>query len=407
MGENMFKKGIGRRDFMKSSLAGVGSFFLLPGNANALSLQAQEGKSGEKKIIHRTLGKTGIKLPPINMGVMNSDNPNLVRAALSGGMVMLDTAQTYQRGTNETMLGEILKGRPRDSFVLATKSRLPHDQKTGIYLSEATEEAYTKKIDTSLKSLGLDYVDIYYHHNVWVRESALYEPIMNALMKAKKAGKTRFVGITTHRNEPEVIQAAIDSKFYDVVLTTYHFKQKHYPEIRSGMARAAEAGLGVVVMKAMGGRQLQEDSKEPIDAAAAMKWVLQDPNAHTIIAGFTTFDQMNLDLSVMENPALTKPEKAHLQRGALMAGLYCQGCGQCLNQCSQNLPIPELMRAYMYVYGYRNLVEAQDLVVSLDLPLNVCGECSTCPITCLNGFKVRDRVRNIVRLREVPSEFIG
>ncbi len=402
----MSQNGIGRREFMKSSLAGFGSFFLLPSNSSNPGLRADAGKPGEKEIVYRTLGKTGIKLPPINMGVMNSDNPNLVRAALNGGMVMLDTAQTYQRGTNEAMIGEVLKGRPRDSYVIATKARLPNDQRTGLYPSEATEEAFAKKIDTSLKNLRLDHVDIYYHHNVWVRESALYEPILNALIKAKKAGKTRFIGITTHRNEPEVIHAAVDSKIYDVVLTVYNFKQKHYPEVRSAMARATEAGLGIVVMKAMGGRQLQEGSNDPIDPKAAMKWVLQDPNAHTIIAGFTTFDQMNLDLSVMKNPSLTKPEKAHLERGARMAGLYCQGCGQCSARCFQHLPIPDLMRAYMYVYGYRNVGAAQDLVVSLDLPLNVCADCSTCPIICLNGFNVRDRIRNVVRLREVPSEFI-
>src|SRR5512139_3081797 len=93
---------IGRRDFMKSSLAGFGSFFFLPAKEPELRNRTEEQKAGEKKIAYRTLGKTGIKLPPINMGVMNSDNPNLVRAALSGAMVMLDTAQTYQRGTNET-----------------------------------------------------------------------------------------------------------------------------------------------------------------------------------------------------------------------------------------------------------------------------------------------------------------
>ncbi len=383
----MPKNEMGRRDFMKSSLTGVGSFFFLPAKEPETRLRAGAEKPGDKSIVYRTLGKTGIKLPPINMGVMNSDNPNLVRAALSGGMVMLDTAQTYQRGTNETMLGEVLKGRPRDSFVLATKSRLPNDQKTGLYLPEATEEAYAKKIDTSLKNLGLDHVDIYYHHNVWARESALYEPILNALLKAKKAGKTRFIGITTHRNEPEIIDAAVESKAYDVVLTTYNFKQKHYPEIRSAMGRAAEAGLGVVVMKALGGRHFQEGSKEAIDPKAALKWALQDPNTHTIIAGFTTFDQMNLDLAVMEDPVLTKPEKAHLQRGAMMAGLYCQGCGQCLNRCVQALPIPELMRAYMYVYGYRNLVEAQDLVASLNLPLKVCEDCHSCAVSCAVGFQ--------------------
>jgi predicted aldo/keto reductase-like oxidoreductase len=173
------------------------------------------------------------------------------------------------------------------------------------------------------------------------------------------------------------------------------------------MAKAAEAGLGVVVMKALGGKQLQEGSKEPIDPKAALKWALQDPNTHTIIAGFTTFDQMNLDLAVMEDPVLTKPEKAHLRRGALTAGLFCQGCGRCLNRCAQALPIPDLMRAYMYVYGYRNLVEAQDLLASLRLPSKVCEDCDSCTVSCAVGFRVRERIRNVVRLRDVPAEFIA
>jgi len=160
-------------------------------------------------------------------------------------------------------------------------------------------------------------------------------------------------------------------------------------------------------MKALGGRQLQEGAKEPIDPKAALKWALQDPNTHTLIAGFTTFDQMNLDLAVMEDPVLTKPEKVHLRRGALMAGLYCQGCGQCLGRCVQALPIPDLMRAYMYVYGYRNLIEAQDLVSSVKLPARVCEDCDSCAVSCAMGFQVRERIRNVVRLREVPAEFIA
>jgi predicted aldo/keto reductase-like oxidoreductase len=396
-----------RRDFLKSSVAGFSSFFFLSANENKPGKIIEEKKPAGEKFLYRTLGKTGFKLPAVNMGVMNSDNPNLVRAALNGGMILLDTAQTYQRGTNEAMIGEVLQGRPRDSYVIATKARLPVNPTTGIYPKEASEEAFQKKIDTSLKSLGLDYVDIYYHHNVWVRESALYEPIMRALEKAKKAGKTRFVGITTHKNEPEVIRAAMDSKFYDVVLTTYNFKQKHYVEVRDAMAEASRAGLGVVAMKTMGGRQLQENAQQPIDPASALKWVLQDPNVHTIIAGFTTFDQMNVDLSVMKGHALTRSEKAHLQWAASQVGLYCQGCGQCLNQCVQQLPIPDLMRAYMYTYGYRNLREAQDLILSLNLPVQVCTDCDQCPVVCPNGFDISQRVRNLVRLREVPADFIG
>jgi predicted aldo/keto reductase-like oxidoreductase len=110
-----------------------------------------------------------------------------------------------------------------------------------------------------------------------------------------------------------------------------------------------------------------------IDAPAALKWALQDPNVHTIIAGFTTFDQLETDLKVLRDLSLSKSEKENLRRAALQTGLYCQGCGKCLGQCVKQLPIPDLMRAYMYLYGYRNLVEAQDLISSLNLPAGLCG----------------------------------
>jgi uncharacterized protein len=398
-------QGMSRRGFLKSSVAGMGGFFFIsPNEPKRYDFLAQKGQ--EKKIIYRTLGKTGIRVPAVNMGVMNSDNPNLVRAALDSGVVFLDTAQVYQRGTNEAMIGEVLKGRPRESFVIATKARLPNNQNTGLYNpAEATEEAYTKKIEVSLKSLGLETIDIYYHHNVWARESVVYEPIMNALAKAKKAGKIRFTGITTHRNEPEIIRAVTESKFYDVILTAYHFKQNHREEVKQAIAAAAKAGIAIVDMKPLGGKQLQD--KETVDAVAALKWVLQDPHVDTIVPGFTTFDQMEQDLSVMKDPTLTMREKASLERALAMSGLYCQGCETCLASCYQKLPIPDLMRAYMYVYGYRNLSEAQDVLLSLNLPANMCGDCSECPVVCANGFRVSERVRNIARLREVPPEFIA
>jgi predicted aldo/keto reductase-like oxidoreductase len=401
----MRNKLMDRRDFVKSTLAGLGGLFFLPKIDRKWGLRIVEAKGKEKKIVYRTLGKTGIKAPVISMGVMNTDNPNLVRVALDSGMVMLDTAQTYQRGQNEGMIGEVIKGRPRDSYVIATKARLPNNQTTGLYTEEATEEAFLKKVDSSLKNLGLDYVDIYYHHNVWKRESALYEPILKALEKVKKAGKARFVGITTHMNEPEVIQAAIDSKFYDVILTAYNFQQKHYTEVRNAIARAAQAGIGIVGMKAIrGGSRQNPTLKNP---AAALKWVLQDPNVGTIVPGFTTFEEMNIDLAVAENPLLTDPEKKDLEKVASVSGLYCQGCRQCLGQCPEHLPIPDLMRAYMYAHGYGNLTHAQDLVLSLNLPTRVCEDCSQCQVRCSIGFNVSRKIRDVVRLREVPAQFIG
>ncbi|MCE5265182.1 MAG: aldo/keto reductase [Deltaproteobacteria bacterium] len=402
----MADRGMDRRDFMKSTAAGLGGFFFLANEAKA-GEPTPAKTAGKPRIIYRTLGRTGFRLPAINMGVMNSSNPNLVRAALNSGMVLLDTAAGYQRGTNEQMIGEVLKERPRDSYVIESKAHPPEDRTTGLYTKEATEEDYLKRIDDSLRKLKLDYIDIFHHHGASRRESVLYEPVMKALEKAKKAGKIRFIGISTHKNEPEVIHAAVDSKFYEVILTPYNFKQQHYAEIREGIARAAATGMGVIAMKAIGGVHLQERAEQPVEPVPALKWVLQDPNVHTIIAGFTTFDQMNLDLSVMDDPKLTQAEKTHLQWAAAQTGLYCQGCRICLNQCRRKLPIPELMRAYMYTYGYRNLSHAQDLLVSLDLPQRLCGYCGVCPVKCAIGFNVAKKIRDVIRLRDVPAEFIG
>lgn len=397
---------IGRRNFMKSTLAGFGGLFFLSAAEKKPEEKLVDVQGKERKRVYRTLGRTGLKLPVINMGVMNSDNPNLIRTALDSGIMLLDTAHAYMQGRNEEVIGSVIQGRPRDSYMIGSKVSLPQDHATGRYLEGATEAEFLKKLDLSLRRLGIDTVDILYHHNVSRRESAFYEPVLNAMAKAKKAGKFRFAGITTHTNEPEVIHAAVDTRFYEVVLTAYNYQQRHVAEVRDAIARAAQAGMGVVGMKAIRGGFRQTPSVR--NAAAALKWVLQDPNVHTTVPGFTTFDQLETDLAVMEEINLNDAERKDLQMEASLPGLYCQGCRECLGQCSARLPIPDLMRAYMYVYDYRNLDIARDLVVSLDLPSGVCDEgCTLCPVRCSVGFNVREKIRDIVRIREIPPEFIA
>jgi len=260
-------------------------------------------------------------------------------------------------------------------------------------------------VDISLKRLGLDYVDILYHHKPWRRESALYEPALKAMEKVKKSGKARFLGVSYHRNEVEVTQAAIDSKLYDVTMIPCNFKQKHYIEVREAIAKAAKAGLGIVAMKVMGGIPAQDPLK-PFNASAVLKWVLQDSNVHTSVPGFSTFEEMDIDFAVMADLTMTDPEKDYLRKEASIPGLYCQGCGHCVKQCIAKLPIPDLMRAYMYTYGYQRPAVGQELVVSLGLPRRICEDCGQCPVKCLNGWNVAGKIRDVARLRDVPSEFI-
>jgi len=232
-----------RRDFFRKGLTGLVGIAIAPAMVSAEISAAEKAGKKQRKIERRTLGKTKLELPVVSMGVMNADNPDLVRAALDAGIGYLDTANYYQRGRNEEMIGGVLKGRPRDSFAIGTKVLgSPLDRKTGLYSKEATAEPFIEKFETSLKRLGLDHVEILFHHNVVRKGGALHEPYLTALQELKKQGKARFVGVSTHMNEPEVIRAAIESGVYDVVLTAYNFRQPHVTEVEKAIAEANEAG---------------------------------------------------------------------------------------------------------------------------------------------------------------------
>lgn len=404
----MEKKKLNRRRFIKSGFLGLAGTVA----GNTLLKASPEGRSwlSEEKenFIYRTLGKTGIKLPVVSMGVMNADNPNLVAAALDAGIILLDTAHGYQKGKNEEMIGGVIKDRKRDSYVLATKVAFAKDRKTGLYPPDKNVQSFEDEFNISLSRLGLDNVDILYIHGISVKETVFFEPALKFLEKVKKEGKARFVGFTTHRNEHEMLDAAVECGTYDVVLTAYNFRQKNREEIGRAMARAAEAGIGIVAMKTQAGVYWDKERQEPINMRAALKWALQNENVHTSIPGFTAFDQMELDLSVMEDLTLTPKERADLRldEGQTLAGLYCQQCGSCQEHCPSRVDVPSLMRSYMYAYGYKNLSLARENIEDLGSYLP-CSDCRSCSIICPNGFDVPKKVQDIIRLKTIPQEFLG
>ena len=392
--------------------------FLQTGAATltALAVPHRLLAEGEKKTasqvakgrIQRTLGRSGVELPVVSMGVMNADNPNLVRAALDGGIVHFDTAHGYMRGRNEEMLGEVFKGRKRDSFFLGTKVVAQGvDRTTGLPGPETKAETFVEMFHLSLKRLQLDHVDILYLHNVSRKEAALHGPILEALVRLRKEGKARLIGLSTHSNEPEAIRAAVESKAYDVVLTAYNFRQAHRAEVLKACQEASRAGLGVVAMKTQAGGRFSKDLPQPVNMKAALKWALQDPCVTTAIPGFTTFDQLSEDLVVMNDLRMTDAERQDVEGAAKTAGLYCQQCGSCRPQCPQGLPVPDLMRGYMYAAGYRNLGAAKELVGDLSLAGSPCGRCEACAVRCPQGFEVRARIGELLALRQVPDSFLA
>ncbi|HHJ09414.1 MAG TPA: hypothetical protein ENK25_00795 [Bacteroidetes bacterium] len=402
------KTHVNRRGFLRTTLLGaagsVAATGLVRGNAVLLKKEDLDDKQG---FITRKLGKTNIVVPIVSMGVMRADNPGLVKAALDKGIKLLDTAHTYQGGRNEEMLGKLLKDYPRNSYYIATKIKPDgYNKKKGTFTDASkVKTSYMDKFNTSLKRLGLEYVDILYLHAISNREATLYKPILEIMQKLKEEGRTRYLGVSTHSHEPEVIRAAIDSGIYDVVLVAYNFQQSHREDMDKAIEKAVKAGLGVIAMKTMAGGRMNKDKEYPVKAGTALKWALQNPNVTTSIPGFTTFDQLEEDLAVARDVTLSEEEKKELAL-ATRETLYCDGCARCVTQCKKSLPIPDLMRAYMYTYGYRETRKARDLIDELAVTTDACATCDECTVACVKNFAVAGKITDIARLAEVPQEFL-
>ena len=405
-----------RRDFLKKGITGAAGLTLLPVFSRGQENRSAPDETGKKKIVYRTLGKTGLKVPVISFGCGNTQNANLVGTALDMGMRHLDTAHGYGGGMNEVIVGEAVKDRPRDSFIVATKIEPLQDNRTGSIAQTLGRDIspadfrkdLLEKLEQSLKRLKLPYVDIFYLHAMSLPDNIKLPLVKELMQEIKKQGKAKYLGVSIHQNEAEMVRTAVDEKIYDVVLVAYNFRQPHREEVKKAIAYAAKAGLGVIGMKMMAGAYWDRERRQPIDSTAAMKWVLQDENIHTIIPGITSFDHLEADMAIMENLAMTPDEWKNLRLGEAsgLAGLYCAQCGQCTARCRYGLDIPTAMRAYMYAYGYRQPAKAAGVLKKKELAAISCRECYSCAVTCQMGFDVPTKLKDIIRLVEVPEDFL-
>ncbi len=393
---------INRRGFLKRGITGAAGIVALSPSIVSAATSGQQ-----QDIIYRTLGRTGMKVPVISFGVMRSDNPNLCKAAYEKGIKLFDTANVYLNGNSETMLGNILTTYPRSSYYIATKVKPAGVDREGLPTNQTTPEAFLETFNVSLARLKMDYVDILYVHDISNPELLEYKPIINTVKNLKKQGKIKYMGFSTHRNEPVVIEAAAATNNWDVILTAYNFKQTYTSELNSAIKKAAQSGIGIVAMKTMaGGGFLDKEKTKPINSTAALKWVLSNPDVTTTIPGMTDFDQLDLNVKILADITLTDSEKQDIIAAADEKGLFCTGCAKCLAECPLNLPVPDLMRAYMYAYGYSNPAMAHSLLSELGTGDNPCRDCDSCLVGCTKNFDVREKIADISRLVNVPSDFL-
>jgi aryl-alcohol dehydrogenase-like predicted oxidoreductase len=158
---------------------------------------------------YRRLGSSDLEVSEISLGswltygggVGREQAEACVGKAFDLGITFFDTANVYARGGAEEFLGEVLAGRPRDSYVLATKLYFPMNGDRGL-----SRKQVFKQIDASLARLRTDHVDLYQCHRYDV-ETPLEETV-EALTEVVRQGKARYIGFSEWKAEQ--IQAALD-----------------------------------------------------------------------------------------------------------------------------------------------------------------------------------------------------
>ena len=401
------KNRLTRRGFISRSLAGIAAAGVA-GVAPSLASGEEQaaGKAGESKAIYRELGKTGLKIPIVSMGVMNSNNPELIGASYDHGVRMFDTAARYQFGRNEQMVGTAISELGiRDKVMIGTKEWRPA-QREGMTDAEAKEK-FIKLTEGSLKRLKTDYVDIVYIHSVHSVEELDEQGAFSAMDQLKKDGKVRATGVSTHESMAVVINKVVDDKLCDVVLTAFNVSMADDTALLEAIDRAAAAGIGVIAMKTQsGGRRLpNQASLSGYSSAtvnqAMLKWVLRNKSITTAVPGFTSLEHVAEDVAVIGDIEYTEDEKRFLADNELQLGLgFCRQCRMCMATCPNGVDVPALMRTHMYLAQYGNLCEAR---AALDEArpgrgVEACRSCSICTAKCSNAVDIGYRIEELKAL---------
>jgi uncharacterized protein len=316
---------------------------------------------------------------------MITSDPSVVERAVDLGINYFDSSRGYQHGNNERMVGAAL-GAKRKQVVLSTKT------------DTNTKDSMLKELETSLSELKTDYIDIWYLHgkdNV----ADVTDEMIEVQQIAKKQGKIRFAGLSTHKPQ-QLLPWMAQKGVFDVALTVYNFAMDR--GIEQAIDAAAKAGIGVVAMKVMAGgfkdikpsnglySRLQRDGA----MLAALKWVLSRPNIATTIPGMTDMDQLDENLKAMANPLSSGDERvlaAHLET---IRPIYCRMCGECDGACRQGLPVANVMRILTYADGYRQFALGRERFQQLAVAHRAvrCGDCDECTVQCPHGVRVSDRM---------------
>ena len=407
------KPDLSRRDFLAAGLA-LPATGLRSTTRSSLAPGGDQGKPDAVKLTHRTLGKTGLKVTSLAFGCMTTSDPAVITRAAGLGINHFDTARSYQNGNNERMVGAALKD-VRKKVIISSKS------------GAQTRTQLLSDLDTSLRELGTDYLDIWYLH-MKNEPAQVNAELLEAQRVAKESGKIRFAGVSTHFNMDRMLAHLAQLGPVDVVLTTYNFAMRSVDaamnanpdapqtDMTTAIRAARKAGLGIVAMKTMAGgvsrvgrgdrlygadpKVLSQRLSQPGVPVAAIKWALKNESVDTAIVCMTDFDQLEENLRAMAEPFTERDEKLLVAQLASISLSYCRMCGSCGGACERGVPVPDVLRFLTYAEGYGQFALARERF--LEMPQQArdvrCRDCASCSFKCAYGVSVRDRLTHAQEL---------
>ena len=312
-----------------------------------------------------TLGKTGIIVPQNAFGALPIQRvdmetaAHILRKAYDGGMRFFDTARGYS--DSEEKLGYAFEGM-RDKIYIATKTHA------------TTPEAFWKDLETSLKNLRTDYIDIYQFH--WPKQC--YKPgdgtgMYECMLEAKAKGMIRHIGMTNHILD--VALEGIESGLYETLQFPFSYlsSEKELDLVN----RCKEADMGFIAMKGLAGGLIT-------NSAAAFAYMSQ----YDVLPIWGIQKESELDewLSYMDTPpAMTDEIKSFIEKEKKeLDGEFCRGCGYCM-PCPVGIQINNCARMSLLLRRSPSAGHLTEEAQERMKKIEDCLECGLCKSKCPYG----------------------
>ena len=300
------------------------------------------------------VNKNGFGALPIQRCTMD-EAVEILRKAYDNGINFYDTAHFYT--DSEEKMGKAFEDIPRESIYIASKT------------AAETPEVFWSDLETSLKSLKTDYLDLYQFHNISFtpkEDDELYQ----AMLEAKEKGLIRHIGITTHKIT--FAHEAVESGLYETL--QYPFSYLSGDEELELVEKCRDFDVGFIAMKAMGGGLIS-------NSKASYAYINQFDNVLPIW-GIQKMEELDEFLSYDENTILDDDLKADIKKDKTDLGEnFCRGCAYCM-PCPEEINISLCARMSLWIRRFPSepylTEEYQEM---MNDTLN-CLECYACVDNC-------------------------